>query len=105
MTCPTFCTTDFFEARRLESQSIIQSEKILMKRIIRISLGVFFLILGLAGLVLPVLQGLLFLAIGALLLSSDLKCFARFEEYIKGRHPKIRRAIDRLKKKFPILTA
>ncbi len=41
-----------------------------IKRIAVISLGVFFLALGLAGLVLPVLQGWLFLIIGILLLSA-----------------------------------
>jgi uncharacterized protein len=39
------------------------------KRIVVITLGVFFLLLGLAGLVLPILQGWLFIAIGLLLLS------------------------------------
>jgi uncharacterized protein len=39
------------------------------KRILVISLGIFFLLLGVVGLVLPVLQGWLFIAIGLLLLS------------------------------------
>jgi uncharacterized membrane protein YbaN (DUF454 family) len=40
-----------------------------LKRILVISLGILSILVGLAGLVLPVLQGWFFLAIGALLLS------------------------------------
>jgi uncharacterized protein len=40
-----------------------------LKRILIITLGVLSIIVGLAGLVLPVLQGWFFLAIGAILLS------------------------------------
>lgn len=39
------------------------------KRVLVLSLGVAFVVLGLVGLVLPFLQGFLFLAIGLLLLS------------------------------------
>ena len=74
-----------------------------MKRLIRNTLGVLFIILGLAGLVLPFLQGILFLAIGALLLSPDIKFFAKIENYISRRAPRVGRAIKRLKKRFPIL--
>ena len=40
-----------------------------IKRTFVIIAGVFFILLGLVGLVLPILQGVLFLAIGLLLLS------------------------------------
>jgi uncharacterized membrane protein YbaN (DUF454 family) len=40
-----------------------------LKKVIVITLGVLSIIIGLAGLVLPILQGWLFLAIGGLLLS------------------------------------
>lgn len=74
-----------------------------MKPMIRIPVGIVFIALGLAGLVLPVLQGGLFLAIGAILLSVDIKFFAAMEDRISRRFPKIGRAVRRLKKRFPIL--
>jgi uncharacterized membrane protein YbaN (DUF454 family) len=40
-----------------------------LKRALIITLGVFFMLVGLAGLVLPILQGWFFLILGALLLS------------------------------------
>ena len=42
-----------------------------MRRIVRISLGSIAIVLGLVGLVVPILQGWLFLALGAMLLSVD----------------------------------
>jgi uncharacterized membrane protein YbaN (DUF454 family) len=41
-----------------------------VKRIIVLTLGVTFVLLGIAGLFLPFLQGLLFLVVGLLLLST-----------------------------------
>ncbi len=70
----------------------------MIKRIIRISFGIFFVGLGIAGLVLPILQGVLFLAIGLLLLSVDIKLVKDFEKWLSRRFPRIGRAIARLKK-------
>ncbi len=69
----------------------------MIKRIARISLGFFFIVLGIAGLVLPILQGILFLAIGLLLLSVDLKIVKNFEKKVSRRFPRIGHAIYRLK--------
>lgn len=41
-----------------------------LKKVVVITLGVLFILVGLIGLVLPILQGWLFLVIGALLLST-----------------------------------
>lgn len=76
-----------------------------MKRMIRIPIGVTFIILGIAGLILPILQGWLFLAIGSLVLSVDVKFFARIENRISRRFPRIGRALHRVKERFPILAA
>ncbi|MDO8518131.1 MAG: PGPGW domain-containing protein [bacterium] len=59
------------------------------KRIVILSLGVIFIILGLVGLVLPFLQGFLFIAIGLLLLSLY--------------SPTIRDWMDKHTKKYPKL--
>ncbi len=58
-----------------------------LKRIIRLVLGFIFLILGILGLFLPILQGILFLVISALLLAPDV--------------PFIRRLLKKLRRKYP----
>lgn len=71
-----------------------------MARLIRISLGVTFLILGVVGFIFPILQGWLFLSIGALLLSKDVPAFQRLLAWIKARFPRLGQASDRLRDKF-----
>lgn len=47
---------------------------------LRIGAGVALLILGVLGMFLPVLQGILFLTLGAWLLSIDVPIFARWKK-------------------------
>ncbi len=54
---------------------------------IMLSVGWFFIILGILGLFLPILQGILFLAIGMVILSR--------------RSPRVRLMIRKLAKKYP----
>ena len=61
------------------------------KKVLVLSLGIIFIILGLVGLVLPFLQGIIFLAIGFILVSL---CF-----------PKIRFLINQHTKRYPRLFA
>lgn len=61
------------------------------KKIIRIAAGWTFIVLGLLGLVLPFLQGILFLCIGAFLLAPDVPFF--------------RWAVGKLRKRYPALVA
>ena len=68
-----------------------------MMRMIRIFLGLTFLALGLAGLVLPFLQGWLFLSLAVLTLSIDIPLFARFICWIENRCPWIQRMLHRMK--------
>lgn len=58
-------------------------------RPMRIALGVVFLLLGFAGLVLPVLQGLLFLFVGIMLLAPDIPFFKRILDWLEVRFPKM----------------
>lgn len=53
-----------------------------LMKALRITGGVVFLILGIAGLVLPVLQGILFLCVSALLFSVDV---AFIREWVKEK--------------------
>lgn len=58
-----------------------------MNRMIRIPIGIAFIGLGIAGLLLPMLQWWIFLAVGSLALSVDIKFFARIENRISRRFP------------------
>jgi len=58
------------------------------------------LILGVVGLVLPILQGWLFLALGAVLLDPDLPIFARLVCWIERRFPRVRRLLQKLRRRL-----
>jgi uncharacterized membrane protein YbaN (DUF454 family) len=72
-----------------------------IKKTLRLTFGFLFLLLGFLGLVFPILQGWLFIALGAILLSRDLPVFNRVLNQIKGRFPGIGQAADRLRKQLP----
>ncbi len=59
-------------------------------RILRWTLGVIFLILGILGLFLPVLQGILFLAIAALLFPLDFPVINRWINQLAHRFPPLK---------------
>jgi uncharacterized membrane protein YbaN (DUF454 family) len=66
-------------------------------RVIRHVLGWGLLVVGIAGLVLPVLQGWLFIALAALLLAPDVPLFARLLGWIENRFPALRHPIQRVR--------
>lgn len=66
-----------------------------LKRILVLSLATVFLLLGLAGLVLPVLQGWLFLAISALLFSMYSPAMRRWIDTHTVKYPKIHAFVGR----------
>lgn len=72
----------------------------LPKRFIRLILGWLFIILGVLGLFLPILQGILFLAIGFVLLAPDVPFFKRMMKKIKKRYPAIAERASEISKKF-----
>ncbi len=59
----------------------------LAKRIAILALGWGFILLGIVGLVVPILQGFLFLLIGLALLSSESKTARRILERMRVRYP------------------
>ncbi len=65
------------------------------KKYFIISLGVLFVLLGLAGLVLPFLQGWLFLAIGALLLSMYITVIRTWMDRHTIKYPKLHAFVER----------
>ncbi len=56
--------------------------------------GWFFIVLGILGLFLPILQGILFLAIGAYLLSLESPMARRFIERMRRRYPRLGATFD-----------
>ncbi|MDD5204505.1 MAG: PGPGW domain-containing protein [Desulfobacterales bacterium] len=71
-----------------------------LSRNLRIALGILSLILGVAGLVLPILQGWLFLGIGLVLLSRDVPFFQKLSDRLEHRFPKLVRMRKAAKGKF-----
>lgn len=73
-----------------ESSQYIRPADYTWKDIVRITLGVIMFILGILGLIFPILQGMLFLLISAMLLAP----YSR----------RVRRLLDYGERKFPWLT-
>jgi uncharacterized membrane protein YbaN (DUF454 family) len=51
-----------------------------MRRLFRMVLGSLLMLIGVIGLILPFIQGWLFLGLGMICLSPDVPLFARMEE-------------------------
>lgn len=64
-------------------------------RVVRIVLGIALVPLGIVGLFVPVLQGVLFLAIAFLLLSSEIPWVARQRDKLRVRYPKLFRQAEK----------
>lgn len=65
-----------------------------MKRLIKLILGWAFVALGIVGLVLPILQGLLFIAIGFAILSQESEWASRQVEKLRHRYPRLSDEFD-----------
>ena len=70
-----------------------------VKRIVIWWLGWAFILLGIAGLVLPILQGILFLLIGLSLLSNQSPWAARLLQKLRDRFPRISEKLTEAKAK------
>jgi len=66
----------------------------LTKRIIVYVVGWSFILLGIVGLVLPFLQGILFILIGLLILSTEYAWAGQLVKKMRDRFPKIGRLAD-----------
>lgn len=67
-----------------------------VKRILRNAAGWLFLILGILGLFLPILQGFLFIFVGILLLSPDIPLFKRLVKWLGKRYPRLARQASKI---------
>ena len=63
------------------------------KRFAVISTGWVFILLGIVGLFLPVLQGILFILIGLVILSTEYHWARRLLGYVRERFPRLDRVI------------
>ena len=73
--------------------------KQVIKKYYKLIIGYIFLVLGVLGLFLPVLQGILFLAIGAVILSKESPTFHKLKEKIKAKYPNFYNSLrSRIKK-------
>ena len=75
-----------------------------IKRIGLLIIGWFFIVLGILGLFLPILQGILFILIGLAILSSRSDTIKRLLKHLEERYPqyheKIEVSKERLRKWF-----
>ncbi len=62
--------------------------------------GWALLLLGVVGLVLPVLQGWILIAVGALLLAPDVPLFTRLVAWIERRVPAVGGTLRRLRRRL-----
>ncbi len=65
--------------------------KKIIKRIVLVVVGWGFILVGIVGLFLPVLQGVLFILIGLIILSSEYVWAHRLLERVKTRFPGVAR--------------
>ncbi len=72
----------------------------MIKRIARWTFGIAFLILGVLGLFLPILQGILFIIVGLLILAPESPRIQRLLNTLRKRYPGPFDAAERLKKKL-----
>ena len=74
-----------------------------LKRIAIHLVGWSFVLVGIAGLVLPILQGILFILVGLFLLSSVSPRAARLLHRIRKRFPRISKQFDQAKSKAKVV--
>ncbi len=70
------------------------------KRIGILIIGWFFVGLGVLGLFLPLLQGILFVMIGLLILSSRSETVKRWLKHLEERHPRHHERMERWRDKM-----
>jgi len=72
----------------------------LIKRAFKLTLGWTFLVLGIAGLFLPVLQGILFILIGLGILASEYRWARRWIIKLRQKFPAADRQLQRFMGKY-----
>lgn len=65
-----------------------------IKRIGLLIIGWFFIVLGILGLFLPILQGILFILIGLAILSSRSETIKRLLKHLEERYPRYHKKVE-----------
>ena len=71
-----------------------------IKRIGLLIIGWFFIVFGVLGLFLPILQGILFILIGLAILSSRSEAIKRFLKFLEERYPHCHERVEIWKEKM-----
>jgi uncharacterized membrane protein YbaN (DUF454 family) len=79
--------------------TFVRAERSTLRRIYVISAGWFFMLLAVAGWILPILPGWLFFAIGLLILSTEYAWAHHLVERTKVRFPKFGDVLDKASEK------
>ena len=69
-----------------------------LRRVLELVLGWGFILLGIAGIFLPILQGVLFILVGLYFISRHAPWAARLLEKLKTRFPKLAKGMERWSK-------
>jgi uncharacterized membrane protein YbaN (DUF454 family) len=70
-----------------------------LRRALELSLGWGFILLGIAGIFLPILQGILFILVGLLIISRHSPWAAKILGKLKARFPKLAKRLERRRRK------
>ncbi|MBE9546986.1 MAG: hypothetical protein IMF10_05790 [Proteobacteria bacterium] len=70
-----------------------------MKRVLRYVIGLTFIVLGIIGCFLPILQGILFLIIGIITLAPEVPVFQKILSRLQEKYPVIFRKAETFKLK------
>lgn len=71
----------------------------MLKKLTTRALGWLFIVLGIVGLFLPVLQGILFLCLGLLILSTEYVWARRLLQKVRKKFPALARQLDHASQK------
>ena len=71
-----------------------------LEKILVLAIGWFFILLGIVGLFLPILQGILFIAVGLLILSKESKWAKTLFLKLRRRYPEQYEKIERFRQKI-----
>ncbi len=82
--------------RRDREESVVGA----IKKVGLLIVGWLFLILGILGLFLPILQGILFILIGLAILSSRSEAIRRFLTFLEERYPQHHERVEIWKEKM-----
>jgi uncharacterized membrane protein YbaN (DUF454 family) len=73
-----------------------------MAKVWRLIIAIFFLVVGVAGLVLPIIPGIAFILVGLLALSTVYAPAGKIFEWLEDRHPEVHKHVAHWQNKlFP----